>query len=311
MIDYVFRYDPQAPSKPNPRDAEEARKALEDGNRVFSRWMEDCRTGVTLGENPQYLVPCTGQEMGIVRHQDEMPKQKPFAVVVGCSDARVPTEMLFGQGFNNLFVTRVAGNVLGDVCLGSIDFALEALSESVRVVVVLGHSGCGAVKGAVDCYLEPQRFWARSNTPMLRLILQKIFVAVRESANALEGIWGAGASRHPAYREALTEAAVCLNAAHAAFALRTEIERTARWEVEVLYGVYNIRTHQVSMPVDPKAPASDTNVNLALAPTHPKELRGLALKMAAILRPTDLPPRRPAEADDDEAAEAGAGAAMA
>ena len=76
-----------------------------------------------------------------------MPKQAPFAVVIGCSDARVPTEMIFGQGFNDLFVIRVAGNVLGDVCLGSIDFAVEALSESVKLLVVLGHSGCGAVTG--------------------------------------------------------------------------------------------------------------------------------------------------------------------
>ena len=77
-------------------------------------------------------------------------------MVVGCSDARVPTEMLFGQGFNDLFVIRVAGNVLGDVCMGSVDFALNALSESVRVVVMLGHSGCGAVTGAVDAYLRPR-----------------------------------------------------------------------------------------------------------------------------------------------------------
>jgi len=299
MIDYVFRYDPDASrTKPAPRDAEEARLALEEGNRIFSHWMDSCRTGTVPEDEAQYIVPCSGPEMGIVRAHDEAPKQKPFAVVVGCSDARVPTEMLFGQGFNNLFVTRVAGNVLGDVCLGSIDFALDALSGSVRVVVVLGHSGCGAVKGAVEAYLEPQKFWARSNTPMLRLILQKIFVAVRESANALEAVWGSGASRLPGYREALAEAATCLNAAHAAFAIRTEVERSSRWEVEVLHGVYNIRTHQVSMPVDPKAPASDENVNLALAPAHPKDLRALALRMAEILRPGDIPPRHPSGAAD-------------
>ena len=94
----------------------------------------------------------------------EMPKQAPFAVVVGCSDARVPTEMIFGQGFNDLFVIRVAGNVLGDDCLGSIDFALNALSESVKVVVMLGHSGCGAVTGAVDAYLRPLKFWSKTDS---------------------------------------------------------------------------------------------------------------------------------------------------
>jgi carbonic anhydrase len=68
-------------------------------------------------------------------------------VVVGCSAARVPTEMLFGQGFNDLFVIRVTGNVIGDVCVGSVDFALNALSESVRVVVMLGTAAAGRSPG--------------------------------------------------------------------------------------------------------------------------------------------------------------------
>ena len=104
----------------------------------------------------------TGWKSAWCAAQGEMPKQAPFAVVVGCSDARVPTEMIFGQGFNDLFVIRVAGNVLGDECLGSIDFALNALSDSVKVVVMLGHSGCGAVTGAVDAYLQPFKFWSKS-----------------------------------------------------------------------------------------------------------------------------------------------------
>lgn len=299
MIDYVFRYDPAASETgPGPRDAHEAREALEQGNRVFSRWMESCRTGTVPEDEAQYIVRCSGPEMGIVRAADAMPKQKPFAAVLGCSDARVPTEMLFGQGFNDLFVTRVAGNVLGTVCVGSIDFALNALSESVRVIVVLGHSGCGAVGGAVDAYLEPQKFWSRSFTPALRSILQEIFVAVRESANAMKEVWGRDAPRQPGYRDALAQAATCLNAAHSAFALRQEVERAAKWEVEVLHGVFDIRTHQVSMPFDPKAPASDENVHLALAPAHPRDLRTLALQMAEILRPGDRAPQHPSGAAD-------------
>src|ERR1700759_3813880 len=150
----------------------------------------------------------TGWEVGMVRKHGGMPKQAPFAVVIGCSDARVPTEMIFGQGFNDLFVIRVAGNVLGDVCMGSIDFAVDALAESVKVLVVLGHSGCGAVTGAVDAYLRPLKFWSKSTTPALRAILQKIFVAVRESANGIHEVWGPNASEMPNYREALIETAV-------------------------------------------------------------------------------------------------------
>jgi len=143
-IDYVYRFDPKNPSaKPLPPDAEEARKNLEKGNRMFSQWMESCRTSTLSPGEPQYVVPCNGLEVGMVRSQGEMPKPSPFAVVVGCSDARVPTEMIFGQGFNDLFVIRVAGNVLADECLGSIDYALNVLSDSVKVVVMLGHRGAG------------------------------------------------------------------------------------------------------------------------------------------------------------------------
>ncbi len=265
-IDYIYRFDPNNPSaKPLPNDADVARRILEDGNRMFSRWMESCRTGVRSEGEPRYVVPCNGLEVGMLRSAGEMPKQSPFAVVVGCSDARVPTEMLFGQGFNDLFVIRVAGNVLGDVCMGSVDFALNALSDSVRVVVVLGHSGCGAVTGSVDAYLQPQKFWSKSLSPMLRGITQRIFVAVREAANGFKDVWGPDAREMPGYREALIESAVSINAAQAAFDLRQEVERNGKWDIEVLYGVHNIRNHQVCMPVDPHAPRNDENVRIARA----------------------------------------------
>jgi carbonic anhydrase len=283
-IDYIYRFDPENPSaKPRPRDADAARRVLEDGNRMFSKWMESCRTSTPTDGEPCYLVMCNGLEVGMVRTAGEMPKQSPFAVVVGCSDARVPTEMIFGQGFNDLFVIRVAGNVLGDVCLGSIDFALRALSESVRVIVMLGHSGCGAVTAAVDAYLRPLKFWSKSNSPNLRSLTQRIFVSVREAANGFKEAWGPDAASMPGYREALIEAAVCINAAQSAFDLRQDVERSGKWEIEVLYGVHNIRNHQVCMPVDPSAPRADANVRLAQAATNPKEFHALAVQMAELL----------------------------
>jgi carbonic anhydrase len=285
-IDYVYRFDPKNPgTKPPPPDAEVARRNLEDGNRMFARWMASCHSHrLTTDEEPRYVVQCNGLEVGMVRKQGGMPKQVPFAVVIGCSDARVPTEMIFGQGFNDLFVIRVAGNVLGDVCLGSVDFAVEALSESVKVVVVLGHSGCGAVTGAVDAYLRPLKFWSKSTSPALRSILQKVFVSVREAANGLDEVWGRDGRQSPHFRDALIETAVCINAAQAAFALRQEIETAGRWEIEVLYGVYNLFNHQVSMPNNPQAPPSDSNVRLAQAPTNPREFQTLARQMAEILK---------------------------
>ncbi len=74
--------------------------------------------------------------------------QHPFAVIVSCSDSRVPPEIVFDQGLGDLFVVRVAGNVIDDHSLGSIEYAVNHLA--VRLIVVLGHQRCGAVKAAKE-----------------------------------------------------------------------------------------------------------------------------------------------------------------
>src|SRR5256886_8063080 len=74
--------------------------------------------------------------------------QHPFAIIVSCSDSRVPPELVFDQGLGDLFVLRVAGNVIDDHSLGSIEYAVDHLA--VRLVVVLGHQRCGAVKAAKE-----------------------------------------------------------------------------------------------------------------------------------------------------------------
>ena len=73
--------------------------------------------------------------------------QHPFSVVVSCSDSRVPPEVLFDQGLGDLFVIRLAGNILNDAALGSIEYAVEHLG--VRHILVLGHERCGAVEATV------------------------------------------------------------------------------------------------------------------------------------------------------------------
>lgn len=77
-------------------------------------------------------------------------RQEPFAIILGCSDARVPAEMIFDQGLGDLFVIRVAGGIVAPSQLGSIEFAVERFGT--RVVVVLGHSGCGAVDATLDSF---------------------------------------------------------------------------------------------------------------------------------------------------------------
>lgn len=74
--------------------------------------------------------------------------QKPFAVVLGCIDSRVPAELVFDQAIGDIFNTRIAGNFINEDILGSLEFACKVAGS--KVIVVLGHSSCGAVKGAID-----------------------------------------------------------------------------------------------------------------------------------------------------------------
>jgi carbonic anhydrase len=74
--------------------------------------------------------------------------QEPFAIILGCSDSRVPAELIFDQGLGDLFVIRVAGNIVAASQIGSIEFAAERFST--RLVVVVGHSQCGAITATVD-----------------------------------------------------------------------------------------------------------------------------------------------------------------
>jgi carbonic anhydrase len=76
--------------------------------------------------------------------------QHPFAVVISCSDSRVPPELIFDQGFGDLFIIRNAGNIIGDYEIGSVEYAVEHLES--KLVIVLGHSNCGAI----GAYLEHQ-----------------------------------------------------------------------------------------------------------------------------------------------------------
>lgn len=79
--------------------------------------------------------------------------QAPFAVVLGCSDSRVPVELVFDQGLGDLFVIRVAGNIVAPSQIGSVEFAAERFGT--RLVVVLGHSGCGAVTATLEALHQP------------------------------------------------------------------------------------------------------------------------------------------------------------
>jgi carbonic anhydrase len=98
--------------------------------------------------------------------------QQPFAVILGCSDSRVPVEIVFDQGLGDLFVIRVAGNIVAPSQVGSVEFAAEQFGT--RLVVVLGHSRCGAVTATLEQLQRP----TQSQSPNLRSIVERIRPAV-------------------------------------------------------------------------------------------------------------------------------------
>lgn len=104
-----------------------------------------------VSESPTHGI-CTGD----LRRREFEQGQHPFAVVLGCSDSRVPAELVFDQGPGDLFVIRVAGNIAAHSQMGSVEYAARYLGT--RLIVVLGHSWCGAVQAAFDAI-------ARSSEP--------------------------------------------------------------------------------------------------------------------------------------------------
>jgi len=138
--------------------APEALARLREGN---ARFMSDVRGGDPITNRARRLALTSGQE--------------PFAIVLGCADSRVPAEMVFDQGLGDLFVIRVAGNIVASSQVDSVEFA--AARFGTRLVVVLGHSQCGAVIATLEQLQQPKDQRSRS----LRAIVGRI----RPSVEAL------------------------------------------------------------------------------------------------------------------------------
>jgi carbonic anhydrase len=101
--------------------------------------------------------------------------QEPFAIILGCADSRVPAEIVFDQGLGDLFVIRVAGNIVAPSQIGSVEFAAERYGT--RLVVVMGHSRCGAILATLEQLRQPTESQSRN--------LRSIVDRVRPSVEAL------------------------------------------------------------------------------------------------------------------------------
>ena len=259
-VDIIYRYEVgDNPAKPLPADSEAARLRLDSGNRDFAALLDHVKdeSGVI-----QQIIPVDPRDLGLELGGDGIPTQRPFAAVLGCSDARVPIELIFNEGPNDLFVIRVAGNGLGTEVLGSLNYAVERLGGTLKLIVVLGHSGCGAITTAVDVFLHPGDYLALATRHSLRNILDRSLLVVQASANKLNSVFGSEAACNPGYRQALIEASILTNAALAAYSIQQEFETSALTEIRAVYGVYLLETREVWAPR-----VNDANgIGLAAAP---------------------------------------------
>ncbi len=138
---------------------------------------------ITAEEALQRLITGNQRFVQNVRHVDAMASQsrrdelvsgqEPVAIILGCSDSRVPAEMVFDQGFGDLFVIRVAGNVVAPSQIGSVEFAVQRFG--IPLVVVLGHTQCGAVIATID---ELEKSEKNESSPNIYSIVERIKPAV-------------------------------------------------------------------------------------------------------------------------------------
>ena len=131
--------------------ASDALERLREGNR---RFVSDVRGSAARVTQTRRIELAEGQE--------------PFAIILGCSDSRVPAEIVFDQGLGDLFVIRVAGNIVASSQIGSVEFAAERFGTPL--VVVLGHSRCGAVLATLEELMRPREKQSRN----LRSIVDRI-----------------------------------------------------------------------------------------------------------------------------------------
>ena len=136
-------------------NAQQALQLLQEGN---SRFAEGAPLKIT--------------ENTVEQRSKLLDKQTPFAIVLACSDSRAPVELIFDQTLGDLFIVRVAGNIVTSALLGSIEFAAQQFGT--RLVVVLGHSSCGAVKATIGEILQP----SENGSPHIGAIVKNIRPAV-------------------------------------------------------------------------------------------------------------------------------------
>jgi carbonic anhydrase len=274
-IDITYRYGADdSPPRERPVTAAAAKHRLDTGNRDFAALLADLdgRSGAA-----RRVIRVDPSELGILPSGVAVPAQKPYAAILGCADARVPIELVFNEGPNDLFVVRVAGNTLGDDVRGSLNYALEHLGASLRLIVVLGHSACGAVTAAVDVFLDPAGYLSLAPKHTVRALVDRLLVVVHACARRMEEALGPDVVRQSGYREALIETSVVTNAALAAHTLQRETGGGMADGMRATYGVYVLSDRTIWAP----RYGGDEVTGLAAPPVNQQEFINFC---AAVIR---------------------------
>jgi carbonic anhydrase len=265
-VDIIYRYEARDTSARHlPADSNAALLRLNGGNSDFAALLDHVKNESGI----QRIILVDPRDLGLDSDVAGTPKQRPFAAVLGCSDARVPIELIFNEGPNDLFVVRVAGNGLGMEVLGSLKYAVDHLGGTLKLIVVLGHSGCGALTTAVDVFLNPGNYVTIAAKHSIRSILDRSLIVVQASANKLLSAFGPDVTNNPGYRQALIEASIVTNAALSAYSIQQEFIAHELPELRAAYGVYVLETREVWAP-------RSGNINGTGLAEAPRDLAGFA-----------------------------------
>lgn len=174
-------------------------------------------------------------ELGANERRAQIIGQTPFAAVLACSDSRVPVELVFDQGFGDLFVVRVAGNVVGESGLGTLEYAIRYLN--IHLIMVLGHEGCGAVTAALRSEDE-----IAAQPPALQALIRRIQPSVRDLPPIRD-------------KKARMREAVLNNVRQQVAVLREQEvvkEAEASGQIQVIGGFYEIGSGAVDFLIEPE-----------------------------------------------------------
>jgi carbonic anhydrase len=215
MTVHPSTFSPSPLRPPKQIDFVTALSRLEQGNR---RFVDDVRSIAALATTAQRSALASAQ--------------LPFAAILSCSDSRVPSEMVFDQGLGSLFVVRVAGNIVAPSLIGSIEYAVDAFD--LELVIVMGHTNCGAVKATLD-HLEHSQVGSKNVLDIVERIKPAIAPLVSSFGD----------------RESLLSAATRANVRASASQLRTVSplikERMEAERLLVVGAEYSLETGVVDM----------------------------------------------------------------